>query len=220
MKKKFMITAIVLAVAVSSFGVTFGSTKGGSSLKSCFADLYKIFSLIYDSTQNWDKPEGEQGGNEDFSKPEEDDTAGDNRPEDNKPDENRPGNGSYAKAQEILNLVNEERSSRGLSALTLDSSLNEVAQLKAEDMAENRYFSHNSPTYGSAFDMLKEYGIRYNTAGENIAKGQKSSQAVMTGWMNSQGHRENILKKEYSKLGVGYATDKNGNTYWVQIFIG
>ncbi len=87
-------------------------------------------------------------------------------------------------------------------------------------MAKNRYFSHNSPTYGSAFDMMKDYGISYMTAGENIAKGQKSAEAVMNAWMNSQGHRANILRDRYTELGVGYAVDENGTTYWVQMFIG
>ena len=87
-------------------------------------------------------------------------------------------------------------------------------------MAKNRYFSHNSPTYGSAFDMMNNYGISYRAAGENIAKGQKSAQSVMNGWMNSSGHRANILKSNYTQLGVGYALDSNGNTYWVQMFIG
>ena len=86
-------------------------------------------------------------------------------------------------------------------------------------MAKNGYFSHNSPTYGSAFDMMKKYGISYISAGENIAKGQKSAESVMKAWMASSGHKANILKKEYKELGVGYAVDKKGNTYWVQMFI-
>jgi uncharacterized YkwD family protein len=94
-----------------------------------------------------------------------------------------------------------------------------VAQAKAEDMAQNNYFSHTSPTYGTPFEMLKAFGVSYSTAGENIAKGQKSADAVMTAWMNSDGHRKNILGTGYTKLGVGYV-NKNGTTYWVQMFIG
>ena len=67
--------------------------------------------------------------------------------------------------------------------------------------------------------MMKQFGIRYSAAGENIAKGQNSPEAVMNAWMNSSGHRANILSNNYDQLGVGYETDKNGNTYWVQMFI-
>ena len=95
-----------------------------------------------------------------------------------------------------------------------------LAQMKAEDMAENGYFSHTSPTYGSAFDMMNQYGFSYRTAGENIAKGQKTASSVMSAWMNSQGHRANILGSGYTKLGVGYAVDSGGTAYWVQMFAG
>ncbi|MCD8214904.1 MAG: CAP domain-containing protein [Clostridiales bacterium] len=120
-------------------------------------------------------------------------------------------------AQEILQLVNEERAAAGLSSLTLDSSLTNAAQLKAQDMADNNYFSHTSPTYGTPFQMLTSLGISYKAAGENIAMGQKSAEAVMTAWMNSEGHKANILSSSYGKLGVGYV-NQNGTTYWVQIF--
>ena len=68
--------------------------------------------------------------------------------------------------------------------------------------------------------MLKTFGISYRTAGENIAKGQKTAQSVMNGWMGSSGHRANILNSSYSEIGVGYASDAKGNTFWVQIFKG
>lgn len=120
-------------------------------------------------------------------------------------------------ANQILSLVNSERAAAGLSALTLDSSLTNAAMLKAQDMADNNYFSHTSPTYGTPFQMLQTLGISYKSAGENIAKGQKSAEAVMTAWMNSEGHKANILSSSYGKLGVGYVS-QNGTTYWVQIF--
>lgn len=125
--------------------------------------------------------------------------------------------GSYA--QQVADLVNEERSKAGLSSLTMNASLSRVAQAKAEDMRDKNYFSHTSPTYGSPFDMMKQFGISYSAAGENIAKGQRSPESVMTAWMNSQGHRANILNSSYEQIGVGYCTDANGNTYWVQMFI-
>ena len=121
--------------------------------------------------------------------------------------------------QEILKLVNAERSKQGLSPLTLDWELSRVAKFKSEDMRDNNYFSHNSPTYGSPFNMMKSFGITYKSAGENIAAGQKTAQAVMTDWMNSSGHKANILSKNYTRLGVGKATGGSYGTYWTQMFI-
>ena len=121
---------------------------------------------------------------------------------------------------QVVTLVNARRQEAGLATLQNDSSLAAIAQKKAEDMAKNGYFSHTSPTYGSAFDMLKAAGYSYRTAGENIAKGQKTADAVMKGWMNSSGHRANILGTGYTKIGVGYAVSSGGTPYWVQIFAG
>ena len=86
-------------------------------------------------------------------------------------------------------------------------------------MMKNGYFSHTSPTYGSPFEMMKTFGITYKSAGENIAKGQKTPAAVMNGWMNSSGHRANILNASYEQIGVGFCKDSSGVTYWVQMFI-
>ena len=86
-------------------------------------------------------------------------------------------------------------------------------------MIDKNYFSHTSPTYGSPFDMMKSFGISYTAAGENIAKGQNSPQSVMNAWMNSSGHRANILNKSYNQIGVGVAKDSRGNLYWTQMFI-
>ncbi len=86
-------------------------------------------------------------------------------------------------------------------------------------MIDKNYFDHNSPTYGSPFDMMKSFNIDYSAAGENIAKGQRSAQEVVTGWMNSQGHRENILNSNYNQIGVGCVADSNGTLYWTQMFI-
>jgi len=121
--------------------------------------------------------------------------------------------------QQVVDLVNKERAAAGLSALKVNTKLASVAEKKAEDMRDNNYFSHTSPTYGSPFDMMKQFGISYTSAGENIAKGQRTPSEVMDGWMNSSGHRANILNSSYTEIGVGYVTDSNGNTYWVQQFI-
>ena len=128
--------------------------------------------------------------------------------------------GQSSMTSQVVNLVNSERAAQGLTALQKDSRLAALAQQKAEDMAKKQYFSHTSPTYGSAFDMLKAAGYSYKTAGENIAMGQKSAASVMDGWMHSSGHRANILHTSYEKIGVGYAVSADGMPYWVQIFAG
>ncbi|MNI73138.1 Cysteine-rich secretory protein family protein [compost metagenome] len=117
--------------------------------------------------------------------------------------------------KQIVDLVNKERTAAGLSPVSALDSLNKVAAAKATDMRTNNYFSHTSPTYGSPFDMMATFGITYRAAGENIAMGQKSPQEVMTAWMNSEGHRANILSANFNYIGVGY-----DNNYWVQEFIG
>ncbi|MFG0216105.1 CAP domain-containing protein [Brevibacillus porteri] len=118
-------------------------------------------------------------------------------------------------AKQVADLVNQERAKAGLKPVQMDAALSKVALAKAQDMSANNYFDHNSPTYGSPFDMMKQYGIQYSTAGENIAMGQQSPQEVMQQWMNSEGHRENIMNPAFTKIGVGVT-----NGYWVQEFIG
>ena len=129
--------------------------------------------------------------------------------------------GAYnsTEAEAVLKLVNQERSKQGLKPLTLSSKLTSIANTKARDMADKNYFSHDSPTYGSPFDMLHEFGVSYHYAGENIAAGQRSAEQVMTDWMNSSGHRANILNPNYTQLGVGYVKGGSYGTEWVQLFI-
>lgn len=116
---------------------------------------------------------------------------------------------------QVVDLVNKERANQGLKPLATDSLLTTVATEKARDMDVNNYFSHTSPTYGSPFDMMRSYGVQYRYAGENIASGQRSPEQVMRDWMNSPGHRANILNGNFTKIGVGYV-----NGEWVQMFIG
>jgi len=118
---------------------------------------------------------------------------------------------------EVIRLVNEARAENGLPALKTNWELSRVARYKSQDMKDKRYFSHTSPTYGSPFTMMKNFGITYRSAGENIAKGQRTPAAVVQAWMNSQGHRANILNKSFTEIGVGYVADGN---YWTQMFIG
>ena len=100
--------------------------------------------------------------------------------------------------QEVVRLVNAERAKHGLAALTEDWELSRVARYKSQDMHDNRYFAHNSPTYGTPFRMLRAFGLSYRTAGENIAMGYAAPAAVVAGWMNSEGHRANILSSAYT----------------------
>lgn len=118
---------------------------------------------------------------------------------------------------EVIRLVNEIRVKNGLSALNTNWELSRIARYKSQDMVSNRYFSHTSPTYGSPFQMIKSFGLTYQSAGENIAYGQTTPQAVVNAWMNSSGHRANILNSSYKQIGVGYVA--NGH-YWTQLFIG
>jgi uncharacterized YkwD family protein/spore coat assembly protein SafA len=127
--------------------------------------------------------------------------------------------GIKALESEVVRLVNIERSKQGLQPLKENWELSRVARYKSADMATKNYFSHTSPTYGSPFRMMESFGIKYSSAGENIAYGQKTPQQVMTAWMNSPGHRSNILSPSYSQIGVGYATNKSGTAYWTQMFI-
>ncbi len=119
--------------------------------------------------------------------------------------------------REVVRLVNEIRRARGLHELEYDEELTKVARLKSQDMNELGYFSHTSPTYGSPFDMMKSFGITYRAAGENIARGYRTPEAVVDGWMNSDGHRANILSDKFTRIGVGYVAD---GSYWTQMFRG
>ena len=117
--------------------------------------------------------------------------------------------------QAACDLINAQRKLHGLSPLTIDNTLSVTARIKSQDMKDNRYFSHTSPTYGTPFNMMKQLGISYRSAGENIAMGYTTAQAVVSGWMASASHRANILSENYTTMGIGYV-----DGYWTQWFIG
>lgn len=117
----------------------------------------------------------------------------------------------------VIDLTNEQRRKNGLANLQPDTALSNVAQEKSNDMQAKNYFSHTSPTYGSPFDMMRDFGVTYNSAGENIAMGQQSAEEVVNAWMNSEGHRKNILSPNFTHIGVGHTGTGN---YWTQMFIG
>ncbi len=121
--------------------------------------------------------------------------------------------------QEVIRLVNLERTNRGIPALTTHWELSRVARYKSQDMIVKNYFSHTSPTYGSPFTMMQSFGLKFSAAAENIAYGQRSAQEVVTAWMGSPGHRANILSNSYTHTGVGAAKTASGTLYWTQMFM-
>ena len=141
--------------------------------------------------------------------------------------ENNTGNSSGTQTssnmnsdeKEVFNLINQQRTNNGLSALKVDNEVQRVARIKAEDMVTNNYFSHTSPTYGSPFDMLKSFKISYKTAGENIAANSSNSGAV-NAWMNSSGHKANILNSGFNYTGRGVVNSSKYGKIFVQMFIG
>ncbi|MEH7535333.1 CAP domain-containing protein [Bacillus toyonensis] len=164
----------------------------------------------------------EQKPAEEVQKPETQKPAENNntqKPTEQKPAEQKPAEEAKSLSefeQRVVELTNAERTKQGLPALKIDTELSKVARVKSEDMQKNNYFDHNSPTYGSPFDMMKKFGISYTSAGENIAQGQRTPEEVVQAWMNSAGHRANILNNGFTHIGVGYV--ESGN-YWTQQFI-
>jgi len=159
------------------------------------------------------EPQPEQGANQaEQSQPEQ----GANQAEPKQP-EQPATQGITAAESKVIELTNAERRKNGLADLQADTSLSNVARKKSNDMQTNGYFSHTSPTYGSPFDMMRDFGVTYQTAGENIAQGQQTPEQVVQSWMNSEGHRKNILSGKFTHIGVGY--DEKGH-YWTQMFIG
>lgn len=164
----------------------------------------------------------EQKPAEEVQKPEAQKPAENNntqKPTEQKPAEQKPAEEAKSLSefeQRVVELTNAERAKQGLPALKIDTELSKVARIKSEDMQKNNYFDHNSPTYGSPFDMMKKFGISYTSAGENIAQGQRTPEEVVQAWMNSAGHRANILNNGFTHIGVGYV--ESGN-YWTQQFI-
>ncbi|WP_141603804.1 CAP domain-containing protein [Terrilactibacillus laevilacticus] len=138
----------------------------------------------------------------------------------NKPAANQSNSALNAFENKVVELTNQQRAKQGLKPLQIDTKLSKMARDKSKDMKDKNYFDHQSPTYGSPFDMMKSYGISYSTAGENIAAGQKTPQDVVNAWMNSEGHRKNIMNSHFTHIGVGYVDGGAKGTYWTQEFIG
>ena len=132
---------------------------------------------------------------------------------------NASNSGASSEEIELLKLINKQRTANGLPELKFDAELQRVAQIKAQDLVDNNYFSHNSPTYGSPFDMMKSFGITYKAAGENIA-GNSTLEGAVTAWMNSEGHKANILSNAYNYTGIGVVESPRYGKVMVHMFMG
>jgi uncharacterized YkwD family protein len=130
-----------------------------------------------------------------------------------------PSASMTAEEQQMLDLVNGERAKGGLAPLKADTTLTKVARLKSQDMISNNYFAHQSPTYGSPFEMMSKYGVTYRSAGENIA-GNSSVTGAFQAWMNSPGHRANILNSQYNLTGIGIVHGGPYGIIFTQEFVG
>ena len=121
--------------------------------------------------------------------------------------------------KEVFDLINKQRAANGLAALKIDNEVQKVAKIKAQDMVSSGYFSHNSPTYGTPFEMLQSFKVSYKTAGENIA-GNSSNSGAVNAWMNSSGHKANILNSSFTHTGIGVVSSPKYGKIYVQMFIG
>lgn len=137
-------------------------------------------------------------------------------PDAQEPEINTPVEETSSQAEQVVKLVNEERTKAGLPALTVNADITTAANVRANEI--KRVFSHTRPDGSSFSTALKEQGVSFRGSGENIAWGQKSPEQVMNAWMNSAGHRANILNKNFKNIGVGHYQDENGTNYWVQLF--
>lgn len=178
-------------------------------LKECGAIVHKIPGCNNNDQNNGTNRPGSGGINKPGNGNDQDNGI-------NKPGNDNSGDTSVsAYAQKVVDLVNAERAKNGLSALTVDTSVTAAANVRAKEITQS--FSHTRPN-GSGFSTaLTENGASYRGSGENIAWGQKSPEAVMNAWMNSDGHRANILNPKFTKIGVGHYVN-NGTSYWTQLF--
>ncbi|MCB6728214.1 CAP domain-containing protein, partial [Blautia marasmi] len=167
--------------------------------------------------ENPDAPDDNQPetpGTPDGSQPENPGTPDNNQPENPSVPDTDTENASFVR--QVVNLVNQERAKAGLSPVTADTSIQAAAQVRAKEIEKS--FSHTRPDGSSFSTALTQQGVTYRGSGENIAWGQKTPEQVMNGWMNSDGHRANILNKNFTKIGVGYHQNASGTNYWTQLF--
>lgn len=133
-----------------------------------------------------------------------------------KPDNGADSDSTRSYAEQVVDLVNKERAKEGLAPLTIDTGLEQAALVRSKEIQTN--FSHTRPNGSSFATAVAEAGVTYRRTGENIAWGQKTPEAVVNAWMNSEGHRANIMNVNFSRIGVGYLTNASGTPYWTQLF--
>lgn len=204
MKKTIVVLTMILLSAVPSTAFAAEKNICSNNIKYTAIQEYKNNSFLNNCFGNIQMP-NIGGGNAN--------NGNTNNGNTQKPDDNGY-NSSYE--QQVLNLVNKERRSQGLSALSLSSEAQQAARVRAKEIVSS--FSHTRPNGTSCFTVLNEIGAKYTSAGENIAKGQKTPEQVVEAWMNSPSHRANILSSKYTKLGVGCYFN-GSNTYWAQMFL-
>ena len=175
-----------------------------------------------EQTPDTEQPEESPEQTPDTEQPEETPDNTPQQPDDNRPEQtpeqtpeedNDSSQGDYA--SQVVALVNAERAKYGLSALKVDSRVQQAAQVRAAETVQS--FSHTRPNGSSFSTALTEAGVSYTRSGENIAYGQSTPQQVVQAWMNSSGHRANILNESFTTIGVGY-TVSGGTAYWAQLF--
>lgn len=204
MKKTIAVLTMILLSAVPSTAFAAEKNICSNNIKYTAVQEYKNNSFLNNCFGNIQIP-NIGGGNVN--------NGNTNNGNTQKPDDNGY-NSSYE--QQVLNLVNKERRSQGLSALSLSAEARQAARVRAKEIVSS--FSHTRPNGTSCFTVLNEIGAKYTSAGENIAKGQKTPEQVVEAWMNSPSHRANILSSKYTKLGVGCYFN-GSNTYWAQMFL-
>lgn len=221
MKRKILATLLLLALCAGMMlpaaaapvrAQTSVCSQSPETVPAWFRLLMELFAMRAEAPAAPARPEQQTQKPEEPEEPE----PRPQTPED-EPEELTQQTDVHPYERAVVSLVNQERARAGLPALRLDAELCRLARIKSQDMRSVRYFSHTSPTYGSPFDMMRSFGVRYSSAGENIAMGFFSPEAVVDAWMNSEGHRANILSARYSAIGVGYVPDGG---YWTQWFIG
>ncbi len=242
MKKSFIFGATALALTASLTA----PVTAHAATKSCPTYIYssaidgklcdELFSQLRDTLNNCEIKYGAVIVNGNCIQIPSDGTAKPDKPEntppenddsgntESKPDDNGSGsteskpedNANLSFAKQVVDLVNKERAKAGVSPLTIDTGLESAALVRTKEIQTS--FSHTRPNGSSFATAIKEAGVIYRRSGENIAWGQRTPEAVVNAWMNSDGHRANILNPNFGRIGVGYLTNASGTPYWVQLF--
>ncbi|MEG6523261.1 CAP domain-containing protein [Desulfotomaculum sp. 1211_IL3151] len=215
-----MVGAFAFVLAVSAPGT--GSAEAYVSYNNTTSSSpnYKVYNTTNYQSYNYNNTKPATNTQTTYNKP----TY--NQPTYNQPSANNTGSGNQSSGvvvssdeQAMLSLINKERAAAGLKPLSMDAALTKIARTKAKDMVDNNYFSHTSPTYGSPFDMMKKNGVVYHYAGENLA-GASNVNTAHANLMNSPSHKANILKPEYTKVGIGVVSGSKYGKIYVQEFNG